>query len=325
MEVIISSLSIHCAAIQFHAEAGDIEGNLFRVERLVEQAASQGAQLILLPELTPGGYLLTPEIWDSAETKNGKSVHWLKATAKRQGVYLGMSYLEAEGANFYNSFVLATPKGDIAGRVRKNPPASAEAYFYRAGEDVHYIDTEMGRIGVCICYEALLYQYLLEHHQNKVDLLLIPMSAGTPAPKFPMRKKDTVVYDELLRGLAVHHARALGIPVVMANKCGPLVTPMPFGMPFQDTVFPGLSTIANAHGEVLSQLQANEGIALAEIELDASLKTKKVPRSYGRWALPVPWFSFMFPLVAFLGSFHYSWNKERAARANALVHPDFDG
>jgi N-carbamoylputrescine amidase len=286
---------------------------------MVEQAAGQGAELVLLPELTPGGYLLTAEIWDSAETESGRSVAWLKSTAQRLGIYLGMSYLEAEGEDFYNSFVLATPAGKIAGRVRKNPPASSEAFFYAAGNDPHYIDTEIGRIGISICYEALLYEHLAEHQRSGIDILLIPMSAGTPTPLFPISKRDIIVYDDMLRGLAAHHARALGVPVVMANKCGPLVTAMPMGMPFQDTVFPGLSTIANAKGEVIRQLGSDEGIAIAECELDASLKVKSAPHAHGRWALPVPWFSFLFPLSAFFGKRSYVRNRVRAARAAALT------
>jgi len=94
------------AAIQFRADPGEIVNNLLRAEDLVSQAAVQGARIILLPELTPGGYLLTEEVWNTAETMQGHSVSWLKATAKRLNVYLGMSFLEAEESDFYNSFVL---------------------------------------------------------------------------------------------------------------------------------------------------------------------------------------------------------------------------
>lgn len=260
----VSSRFIKVAAIQFRADPGDILNNLSRAESLVLKAAAQGAHIVLLPELAPGGYVLTEEIWNTAETMQGHSVAWLQATAMRLNIYLGMSFLEAEETDFYNSFVLATPSGEIAGRVRKDPPASAEAYFFRAGNDEHFIDTDIGRIGVSICYEALLHERLAEHQRNSIDLLLIPMSAGTPTPIFPIRKKDCIVYDKMLEGLAAHHARALGVPTVMANKCGPLVTAMPSGMPFQDTCFPGLSTIATADGRVACQLSDAEDVAIAE-------------------------------------------------------------
>jgi N-carbamoylputrescine amidase len=325
----MSSQIIKVAAIQFRADPGDIPNNLSRAESLVSKAAAQGSRIVLLPELTPGGYVLTEEIWNSGETMQGQSVAWLKATARHLNIYLGMSFLEAEEADFYNSFVLAAPNGEIAGRVRKNPPASAEAYFFRAGNDEHFIDTEIGRIGVSICYEALLHERLAEHQRNRIDLLLIPMSAGTPSPIFPIRKRDCFIYDKMLLGLAAHHALALGVPTVMANKCGPLVTAMPAGMPFQDTCFPGLSTIASAEGQVACQLSDTEGIAVAEVELEPTRKAKNAPRSYGRWALPVPWFGFFFPLAAFFGSRIYAKSKVRSERALALskgmARPSFQG
>ncbi|HNC52010.1 MAG TPA: carbon-nitrogen hydrolase family protein [Accumulibacter sp.] len=314
----MSSRTIKVAAIQFRADLGDIPNNLSRAESLVSKAAAQGARIVLLPELAPGGYVLTEEIWNTAETMQGPSVAWLKATARRLKIYLGMSFLEAEEADFFNSFVLATPGGEIAGRVRKNPPASAEAYFSNAGNDEHFIDTDVGRIGVSICYEALLYECLAEHQRNRIDLLLIPMSAGTPTRTFPIRKKDCIAYDRMLLGLAANHASALGVPTVMANKCGPLVTAMPAGLPFQDTCFPGLSTVVAADGRVACQLSNEEAVAIAEVELDPTQKVRSALRPFGRWALPVPWFSFFFPLAAFFGSRIYLRSKVRAERALAL-------
>ena len=314
--------TISVAAIQFRAEPGEIERNLQRMDALVAQAVGQGAQLVLLPELAPGGYLLTEEIWKSAETMRGRSVAWLKAAARQHGIYLGMSFLEADGADFYNSFVLAAPSGDIAGRVRKNPPASAEAYFYRAGSDAHCIDTELGRIGVSICYEAILHARLAEHHANGVDLVLVPMSAGTPTRTFPLRRKDCVAFDAMLLGLAAHHARVLGVPVVMANKCGPLVTDMPSGFPHQDTRFPGLSTIADAGGSVIAQLGSEEGVITGEVRLDPSKKVAAAPRSHGHWALPVPWYSFLFPLAAYFGTSAYAKSKVRPQKALAVCRKE---
>ncbi len=314
--------TITAAAIQFRADAGEIDRNLQRMGSLVSQAASQGANLVLLPELAPGGYLLTGEIWNTAETMRGRSVSWLKSTASRHGIYLGMSFLEAEGSDFYNSFVLAAPNGAIAGRVRKNPPASAEACFFRSGSDAHYIDTDLGRIGVSICYEAILYEHLAEHHRNSVDILLIPMSAGTPTPIFPIRKKDCIAYDDMLRGLVVHHAHSLGVPVIMANKCGPLVTDMPMGMPAQDTSFPGLSTIADSDGKVIAQLAGEEDIAIGEVHLESARKNRNAPKSCGRWALPVPWFSFFFPMAAYFCASAYAKSKARPQRAIAVCLKD---
>ena len=103
----ISPRRLRVAAVQMHCEPGASEHNLRRGAELVAQAVAQSAELVLLPELMPGGYSLTEANWDSAETMRGDSVAWLKAEAKRHSIYLGFSFLEADGDDFYNSFVLA--------------------------------------------------------------------------------------------------------------------------------------------------------------------------------------------------------------------------
>ena len=307
--------TIIAAAVQFAAEPGAVERNLAVAATLVSQAAAQGAQLILLPELTPGGYLLTEAIWDGAEAAHGRSQQWLSELACRYHAYVGMSYLEAEGEHFYNTFALMGPDGNLCGTVRKDPPASAEAFFFAAGCGSHCIETPLGRIGVCICYEAILAERLRGVYDERIDLLLVPMSAGTPEPMFPIRSADCATYEAMLRGLASHHAQALGVPVVMANKCGPLVTAMPGILPDQHTYFPGLSTIADADGTVRAQLGGAQGVAVGEVTLDARRKSATPPRRHGHWALPVPWFSFLFPLGAFFGKRAYARSRQRAARA----------
>lgn len=307
------------AAIQLRCEPLRTSENLANAERFIEQAASAGAQLVLLPELMPGGYILTEEIWKTAEKFDGPSVAWLKRIAHRHAIYLGMTFAEADGTDFFNSFALATPKGEIAGRVRKSPPASVEAYFFRAGDDVHYIDTEIGRIGVGICYENLLYERISALHQASVDLVVQPTAAGTPTPAFPIRRKDSVAFDCMLKGSTAFYAQALGVPVVMANRCGPLITPLPGGFPAQNTSFPGLSAIADSDGALKVQLGADEGIICTEVTLDSERKAKQPPRPYGRWALPVPWYAFLWPLTQKLGERWYARHPSRSTLAQSVA------
>ena len=126
----MNARKIKVAAVQMACELGATERNLARASQWVEEAASQGARLVLLPELMPSGYTLTEALWDNAEPFDGVTTRWLKNLSRRFNLYIGTSFLEVEGDDFYNSFTLSSPAGDIAGRVRKNPPASFEAYFF---------------------------------------------------------------------------------------------------------------------------------------------------------------------------------------------------
>src|SRR4030042_3697849 len=92
---------IRVAAVQMNCRPGEVAHNLAHAEAMVASAAEQGAALVLLPELMPSGYMATEGIWKSAETINGRLVKWLLHTAQRFGIYLGFSFLEAEGEDFY--------------------------------------------------------------------------------------------------------------------------------------------------------------------------------------------------------------------------------
>lgn len=312
--------TIRVAAVQMTCESGDKQGNLCRAAALVEQAAARGAKLVLLPELMPGGYTLTEAIWDTAEPFNGMTTKWLHGLGQRLGIFIGTSFVEADGEDFFNTFALATPEGSIAGRVRKCPPASFEAYFFRAGNDNHWIDTPLGRIGVGICYENALYERYCELYDADIDVYLRPFSGASFEAKFPVRQKDVDFLNAALRDGTAETARIMGIPVVMANKVGRLVTSLPAGFPDQDVGFPGFSAVADSDGRLLSQLPSGqEGVVVGNVTLDPARKVKqKAPRSYGRWTAAMPWWAFIWPLTQRMGEHSYNKNLTRVQRALSI-------
>lgn len=310
------SRTLRVAAIQMNCEPGAVERNLRHAEALVKQAAAQGAQLALLPELMPSGYMATEDLWDCAETINGPSVTWLTRTAKRFNVYIGFTFLEAEGEDFYNAFILASPDGELLGRVRKNPPASIEAYFYRAGSDRHVIETKIGRIGVGICYENLLYEHMCFLHSEKVDLVLSPAAAGRPKPFIP---GDVRRFEQMLVRSREVFASTLGVPVVMANRVGRLETDLPGKLPHLKSSFPGLSSIVDFDGTVKAALDEQEGVIVADVTLGAGAPHLSEPKRHGRiWGVPVPWYAFIWPLTQRMGERSYAANPRRAERAMSV-------
>ena len=120
---------IRVAAIQIESKNGCLEANLQHAIHLINLAAQKEAKLILLPEFMPTGYIWNASVWDSAEPKEGPTVNWLRENSKRLGVWLGTSFLEADGSDFFNTFVLTTPDGKEAGRVRKQTPPVLRPIF----------------------------------------------------------------------------------------------------------------------------------------------------------------------------------------------------
>lgn len=307
---------LRVAAIQMDCLPGEVEHNLRHAEVMVTTAVEQGAKLVLLPELMPSGYMVTEEIWDSAETMDGRSIEWLKTLASRFKIYLGFSFLEAEDEHFYNSFVLADPNGKLLGRVRKNPAASVEAYFYQSGSDRHIIETELGRIGVGICYENLLYEQMCFLYEEKVDLVLSPFAAGRSRPFIP---GDTKRFDKLFINSRAVFARTLGVPVVMADRVGKLDTDLPGLLPHLKSSFPGLSSIVDYDGTVKAELSHEEGVIVADVHIGHSEERKTKPRRYGKmWGIPVPWYAFIWPMSQKWGEKSYANNTRRKEKALSI-------
>ena len=167
---------ITVASVQMECRNFDVGGNLRRAGRFVEQAAQVGAELVLLPEFVPRGYLYDEAAWQAAEPAGGTIDTWLIEKARRHQLLIGTSYLEARGEHFYNRFSLAGPDG-ILGAVCKQDVAYFENFFNAAEEGPHAIDTALGRIGVGICYEntrAFLSQRLVRPTWNSCSSPIPP-------------------------------------------------------------------------------------------------------------------------------------------------------
>jgi N-carbamoylputrescine amidase len=312
--------TLRAAAVQMVSANGDVEGNLEHATAFVEEAVGRRAKLVVLPEFMPNGYIYDKnDMWDTAEGPSGPTLRWLKETSSRLGIWLGAGFLEAEGEDFFLSFVITAPDGSISGRVRKQTPAFAEAFFIKGETSPHVIDTELGKIGVGICYENhLAYMPHLMFSQH-VDLMLMVHSSPTPMPNplYPARAVEK--YDRDLKELAGFYARMLGVPVVSSNKCGEWRSPLPL-LPFlaQESNFTGFSTIADSDGSVKAQLQKEEGAIVEDVTLDPARKTGTPPECSGHWSHEVPWQMNQFRLFEFMGGLSYRFSGKRKRRAREI-------
>src|SRR5690606_35667202 len=115
------SLSVACLQAAF---GPDMKANLDKVEALVCEAAAQGAQAILPPELFQSIYFPTRQDPKWFETAYGVGDHpcvrALQTLAKRLGVVIPISFFEKDGPRYYNSVAIADADGEILGVYRKS-------------------------------------------------------------------------------------------------------------------------------------------------------------------------------------------------------------
>lgn len=150
---------IKIALAQISCKRGDKAENIKKIESRVTRAKRQGADLVIFPELSLTGYTVRDQIYELAETIPGHSTTVLEKIAKETGIYIifGMPELsEKTQATVYNAAVLVGPDGFV-GKYRKMylPTHSIfeEKRYFRPGYQTAVFDTELGKIGLIICYD----------------------------------------------------------------------------------------------------------------------------------------------------------------------------
>ncbi|HEX8446420.1 MAG TPA: carbon-nitrogen hydrolase family protein [Sphingomonas sp.] len=311
----VTDKPLHVAAVQMASRPGAVSKNLGSAAVAVAKAVDAGAALVLLPELMATGYRIAPDIWETAEPIGGRITTWLLDTAMRYRIHLGTTLLEANGADFYNTFLLATPEGKIAGTFRKTDPAWIEARYYRGHAGPHVIETSIGRIGVGICYENYLGKHVRARAASSIDLLLQPTAAATPPVDWPIGQRGADAFDTMLKTLAQRRALMLGVPVIMSNLCGTLVSPLPGRLGSLRTTFPGASSIVDGSGKIVAMLASEEGTIDATVLLGRrSAEALALPQ--GQWSVPMPWYAPVWPVAQDLSARRYERDPARKAAAS---------
>ncbi len=193
--------SVKVAAVQCSAELGAVEANRQKLMKLVEQAATNGARIIVLPETAITGYLsqdlatnwhldgwpIEPRYTGKdpapfAETMPGPSTKQFGALAKKLGVYITVPFLEVDRGDgkgqprYFNTVCLASPKGEIVAHYRKLTPwpYPEKSWATPGDRGVQTFDTEYGRVGLAICFD--IHNILEKYQPAKIWALLYPIA-----------------------------------------------------------------------------------------------------------------------------------------------------
>lgn len=146
------------AVVQTLAVLGDLDANLELVTGFVEEAAGEGARLIVFPECMNSGYLFddAAHCRSAAEPVDGRYVTALKRLAAEHGAYIasGMTELGNDG-RIYNSLVMTSPAGELVGHYQKQFLATHDQNWFEVGTlGCPVVETELGRIGLLICFDG---------------------------------------------------------------------------------------------------------------------------------------------------------------------------
>jgi nitrilase len=187
---------VKVAAAQATPVLLDRDATIGKVVALTEQAAAQGARLVVFPEAFVPGYpdwawrtrpwdahasAMYDRLLDQAVVIGSAATEVLAETARRLGIWLSVGADERDdgGATLYNSLLHFAPDGTLAARHRKLMPTGGERLVWGTGDGstLDVIDTGFGRLGGLTCWENYMPLARFHLYAQGVDVWIAPTLA----------------------------------------------------------------------------------------------------------------------------------------------------
>lgn len=159
------------AVIQMKALPFSVKDRLAQAEYFVVQCVQNGAKLIVLPEVFNTGYEYSDQNYLRAESLDGLTATWMRNTAARYQVHLAGSFLRREQDRIFNTLLLVAPD-NRQWHYDKNYPWVWERAYFQKGTGITVADTELGKIGFLICWDAA-HPILWAQYSGKVELMIV--------------------------------------------------------------------------------------------------------------------------------------------------------
>ena len=258
--------------------------NIEKASELIREAAAQGAQVILPPELFERPYFCQErryEYYGYARTlEEDDAVIHMKKLAKELETVIPVSFYEAgDHRQMFNSVAVIDADGSVRGIYRKTHIPDDHYYqekFYFTPGDTGFraFKTRYGTIGVGICWDQWFPETARGLALKGAELLFYPTAIGSE----PILGCDSMPH---WRRCMMGHAACNLMPVIAANRIGTeTVEPCAEnGQQSSALTFYGSSFITDATGKVTEEMdRVSEGFILHTFDLD---EIEEERRSWG--------------------------------------------
>lgn len=252
------------------SKSSDVTNNKKDLEKSIRNAASNGAELVVLQELHNSLYFCQIESTDNfdlAEPIPGPSTEFYGNIAKECNVVLVTSLFEKRATGLYhNTAVVFEKDGSIAGKYRKmhipDDPAYYEKFYFTPGDfGFHPIKTSVGTLGVQVCWDQWYPEGARLMALQGAELLIYPTAIGWESSDTDEEKaRQLGAWQTVQRG----HAVANGLPVIAVNRCG--WEEDPSGQT-NGITFWGHSFVAGPQGEFIAEAGTEEETIIVDIDM----------------------------------------------------------
>lgn len=249
------------------------QDTLDKAEKLVRKAASQGAQIILLPELFETPYFCQEKNYDfynlATTLEENEAINRFKPIAKELDIVLPISFYERDGNAFFNTVALINNDGEVQGIYRKTHIPDdhfyQEKFYFTPGDTGFKVwPTKYGCIGVGICWDQWFPESARAMALLGAEMLLYPTAIGSE----PVLECDSMPHwQRAMQG----HAASNIMPLMASNRIG-LETVKPSDANNHQSsslTFYGSSFITDQTGAIVEQASRDqEEILIHTFDLD---------------------------------------------------------
>jgi len=238
-------MKFKAACVQFDIRRKEIERNLDFVISSLEELHEEGIKLVVLPELWAAKFDKgrAEELWEFSQI----ALNEVSSLSKRYRMMIAGSLIEKEGRDYFNTAYIMDNSGKEVARYRKVHLFSmaGEDMYFKGGRERVVVDTQIGKMGVIICYDLRFPELVRGLALSGAEILIVPA-------QWPRAR--------------VHHWRTLALArgienqffVVACNRTGW----------DRKEEYPGHSLIIDPWGEVLAEGGEEEGFIIAEVDLE---------------------------------------------------------
>lgn len=242
----------------------DKDVNNLKACSMIIEAAKQGSRLVILPEMFNCPYKTTVFSKFAEQYPGGKTIAMLSEAARQEQIYLvGGSVPELADGAIYNTSFIFGPSGELLGKHQKvhlfdaditDGPCFQESKALSAGRQATVIETPLGIIGVCVCYDIRFPELSRMMVLRGAELIIIPAAFNmTTGPAH---------WELLLKARAVdNQAYVVGAGQATNEQACYICY--------------GNSAVVDPWGRITAQAGGEETIIYADIDFDLVAKTRR--------------------------------------------------
>lgn len=247
-------IKMKIACVQMDIAFGNPGKNFAAVESLTKEAANEGADVVVLPEMWNSGYALT-SLDRLADHEGEETKTLLNSLAKNYNMNIvGGSVSTKKNGEFYNTMFVVNRNGDVVAEYDKAHlfKLMDEHLYLKPGHKVNLFKLDDVDCGGVICYDLRFPEWIRAHTLQGAKIMFIPA-------EWPKKRIDH--WQLLLQARAIENQ----CYVVAVNRVGS----------DPNNEYNGHSMVIDPWGELLVYQQQGEGIYYTEIDIDKVDRVRK--------------------------------------------------